>query len=414
VSEPRWDRLGELYRDGVDEPLQPERALRQRERLAREHALQEQQERQQAPVRWWRWGIGVALAAAAAVALVLWVVPRDETGIECYTADGRRMVEGQRVAAPEGGDALRFADGTRVDLIPGSVLRAERLANRKVELVLERGRLEARVRAAAKRTWLYRAGPYRVRVVGTAFSVDWKARTRRLAVAVARGVVRVSGGAIPAGGRRIAAGQRIEADPREARVLEAPRKPRRAPPQVPSLDSGPAASSPEDAATGTPKARPRAVSRRWQRLMLKGKHEAAWREAKRVGLSRLEARASASDLLLLADLARLRGRPGRARRILLTVRRRFARRAQAALAAFELGRLAAARGDHAAAARLFGVYLEEQPRGGRAADALGRRMVSLRKLGRLDEARRLARAYLAAYPGGTYAGVARGITGNPK
>jgi TolA-binding protein len=68
-------------------------------------------------------------------------------------------------------------------------------------------------------------------------------------------------------------------------------------------------------------------------------------------------------------------------------------------------------GNHRAAERFFAIYQRESPRGKRAADALGRQMVALAKLGRLGLARTKARAYLRAYPKGTYARVARSLIG---
>lgn len=410
MSRPRWDELEQAYLRGVDEPLSSDREREQRARLALDWAEEHELGRKTArAMPWWRWGMGAALATGAALALALFGLGRRPEPLDCHTAEGARVAQGQRVGSTSKSARLRFADGSRLVLEPGSSLRAEHLGAREVELVLEHGRLEAHVKRSARRTWRYRAGPYRVRVLGTSLHISWKSKEQRLEVGVTRGAVRVRGGAIGAEGRRITAGRRLEVHQGRISVLD---KPSSTPDATPPADAGtpPADSArertPPDAQPRSPR---RKLSTRWRQLMLKGQHDAAWQAAKGVGLRRLEARASAADLLLLADLARLRGQRGLARNTLAVMRRRFKGKPHASLAAFELGRIAVSRADHGAAARWFGVYLREQPRGKRSAPALGRLMAALQKMGRRAEARRKAQAYLAAYPQGTYASLARTI-----
>src|SRR5690606_20894520 len=61
---------------------------------------------------------------------------------------------------------------------------------------------------------------------------------------------------------------------------------------------------------------------RWRTLAENGQYAAAVKEAERVGFSTLEQNASASELLLLADVARLGGAPQRARSALTSLRSR--------------------------------------------------------------------------------------------
>jgi hypothetical protein len=78
---------------------------------------------------------------------------------------------------------------------------------------------------------------------------------------------------------------------------------------------------------------------RWRRFARGGQYAKALVAARRAGLSRLLRRSSSSDLLLLADAARLGGNVDMAEKVLKTVRRRFGKKKAARQAAYRLGRL---------------------------------------------------------------------------
>jgi TolA-binding protein len=104
----------------------------------------------------------------------------------------------------------------------------------------------------------------------------------------------------------------------------------------------------------------------------------------------------------LADTARLSGSSGRARQALLALRQRFPGTPAASKAAFLLGRLDGS-------PRWFAAYLQEQPSGAYAPEAAGRLVVAYRDTGDLNRARTAARQYLARYPQGAYAELARSL-----
>ena len=116
---------------------------------------------------------------------------------------------------------------------------------------------------------------------------------------------------------------------------------------------------------------------------------------------------SAEQLLAQADAERLTGRSADAERTLRSVRARFPGSPAAANAAFLLGKSAEAAGDTARALSLYDTHLRES--GSLAAEALGRKMLILYRLGNA-ECQATSRQYLKQFPNGPYARQAREIS----
>jgi hypothetical protein len=131
--------------------------------------------------------------------------------------------------------------------------------------------------------------------------------------------------------------------------------------------------------------------------------------AERRGLDDVYRRASLADLEALADAARYERRSSVARDALLAMRRRFVGSPAAKQAAFLLGRLVE---DESAPAALewYDRYLQEEPRGVHASQALGRKMLILHARPG-NAAAAIAREYLDHFPQGSYAPNAREIVG---
>jgi len=89
------------------------------------------------------------------------------------------------------------------------------------------------------------------------------------------------------------------------------------------------------------------------------------------------------------------------------MRNRFSSSANARSAAFLLGRMADDSGSASAALQWYDVYLSEAPSGSLAAEALGRKMLAVRRIRGRDAALGIAEEYLRRYPGGAHAKVAR-------
>ena len=131
-------------------------------------------------------------------------------------------------------------------------------------------------------------------------------------------------------------------------------------------------------------------------------------QAKKQGLFQALKTAPAHDLMALGHAARFVGRRDIASSAYLAVRSRFGSSADAAAGAFFLGRMGESSPTEAVI--WYERYVAEAPSGAWIPEALGRRMVLLRKSGDEKAALEAAAAYLLRFPRGPYAGVAREMT----
>ena len=151
------------------------------------------------------------------------------------------------------------------------------------------------------------------------------------------------------------------------------------------------------------------VGERWPERVAAGAFRGVIAEAESRGIDAVLKQVPLTDLVALADAARYAGRTDVARRALLAQRDRFATTAEAHAAAFLLGRLADdAGGSPEAALRWYDRYLVEAPRGAFAAEALGRKMIALRRASD-PAAPSVAAEYLRLHPSGPHAASAREI-----
>jgi TolA-binding protein len=147
----------------------------------------------------------------------------------------------------------------------------------------------------------------------------------------------------------------------------------------------------------------------WSKLLAKGDFASVITEAERRGIGATIAQSSAADLSSLADAARYTKRYDLARQVLLTMRSRFAGAEHARDASFFLGRLAEAVPDRSESALgWYETYLREAPRGLYASEALGREMALLAQHSP-ERARKVAGQYLARFPQGPQAELARSL-----
>lgn len=358
--------------------------------------------------------LAMAMAAALAVIglVVIGLVVAPSRALSFVVAREGREAKGaigEWVAAPASAPiALRFSDGTTIAVDAGARARVTRVTARGAEVLIERGGVHADVVHAAEGTlWAIHAGPFEVIVTGTSFHAAWDPSSERFELSMIKGSVRVIGPFVPAG-RVVVAGEHLAISVRDGRMeltnvapvsssiasaaIDA-RPPVEAPPTIESAK--PAASAPPSPSASA------APASTWRALAAKGRHREAIEAAEQAGFDGEIARASSSDLFLLADAARFAGRIDRAKQALGAARSRAGQRGRSA---FLLGKIAADQEhDAASAARWFEACVADEPGGPLEEQALGR-LVELRR------DKDLAARYLARYPSGAYAPIARAIT----
>jgi transmembrane sensor len=405
-----WSRAAHEATPAVDVMQGRKRLLDEQRSLAR---------RGHARLRRRVWVAAGALAAMVAVVRLAWLRPLT------FEHAGLRDEPGAWLATDRTGDLpLRFSEGTVVVLAPDSRGRVDELRTRGARLVLERGKLRANVTHRLRSDWRFAAGPFEVAVTGTALEIGWDPVRERFSTTVTSGAVRVMG---PSVGAEVTVreGERCDVDLRQhtmqLRRLEAaaPEAERPVAPSVAPALAAPVAApepqappmapairqTPSRHAGGHGAAAPRPS---WTRLEERGRYEEALAAIGRAGVDTVFAAATDDELLRVARLARAAGDAALEHRALVTCRARFAHTASAGVAAFELGRAAAA-GD---AARWFDVYLDEQAEGPLAEEASGRLVEALEVSGRHDDAVRAAERSLTRFPNGPYASMARRVIGS--
>lgn len=366
--------------------------------------------------RVWRAVAVVAATACLVVLLGLWRWRSPAPGLSYEFGDPPHAAEvGQWVAADEAAAGLRFSDGSTVALSPGARARVTSTAPDGAEVLIERGQLDADIwHGSSPRSWRFRGGPFVVHVIGTSFSASWDPSREVLTLAVRDGAVRVEGPLLPPD-RVVVAGERLLVSLPDQRMelvtaSSAPALVEPSPSSAPTASLVPTSSSAdaEPSSSAAPPVEPPPSSPRvaatFRDLVRQGKSKEAMHALSDADFAGVIAGSSASELLALSDAARLGGRPDRARQALLAARKKGAR----GQSAFLLGKISADQlGAPGEAVGWFELYLSEQPSGPLAEQALGR-VVELSR-GSKKKGRAAAERYLAAYPNGAYAALARSI-----
>jgi ferric-dicitrate binding protein FerR (iron transport regulator) len=405
----------------VDDAVDNDRAVTELVRLARETLQGEPPRREQAtfhrlearlarksrirPI--WVWAPGFAAAAALLVA-VSWFALRtpDLTYEVAHGLEGRDgLVFGSKDTR------IRFSDGSEVTLAPGSQTRVTELDPRGGRVQLNKGEVHVAIARKPGANWRVEAGPYTVRVTGTAFDVRWLEAEQRFELEMEHGSVVVtgpytgSGIALRAGQRMIGGKGRVTVD---AQAATAARLPVPTPNDAASESKGAEEPLPEAALTSRPATgKSDARGATWSQQVAQGDFASVIEDAERRGLDRVFATSSIEDLSALADAARYGRRGAIAQRALLAERQRFPGSRPARDAAFFLGRLKEDEGG--GALEWYERYLAESPQGSYVPQALGRKVMLVYQQRGAAAARPEADAYLERYPNGPYAAAARKI-----
>jgi transmembrane sensor len=327
--------------------------------------------------------LGVTAAAAAIAVLAHWY--RRDAGPLRF-ADGQELVA---MAAGEAAKEIALSDGSHIRLSPGARVEPLLSSGADFSAIVTQGRADFEVRPGGPRHWTVECGLATVELLGTRFSCERD--PGRLRVAVDRGVVLVRGDRVPDRARRLSAGESLEI---------AEEQPRPTPvaallPESPSPDQEDAA-APKRAATG----RGAPV---WRALARHGRHSEAFAALGSEGLRRESKRLEVTDLLALADVARLSGHPAEAVLPLERILNEFSHDAQAPLAAFALGRLELDSLGHAqAAARAFRKALALDIPHSLREDVRARLVEACARSGDPAAAQQAAAAYFAEFPDGRH------------
>jgi hypothetical protein len=339
---------------------------------------------------------------------------------------------------------VRFAGGSSIALRRGPARNRTRVTRARpgaIAVALD-GAARFEIVKGQATTWRISAGPFRVRVKGTAFDLGWDEARATFELVMHRGRVEVRGPGI-SGVRALSAGQRLRrvvapatagAEPRAAeaqgatvdpalgphrqaaehevsrrrrRVAQRARLPRPHPMRSSKARSAPLSASAASLTPPRPVPSP-APSSEVFGLARAGRYCAAIQTARRLGWSELLDRAGASQLLVVGDAARLCADAPAAIAVYQRLRQRFPAGAAAATAAFGLGQIAFdLQGAHREAARWFSAYLAEAETGPLAREALGRLLEALVRSAQHAAACRAGQRYLARYPRGPHARRAR-------
>jgi hypothetical protein len=374
----------------------------------------------------------LALAATLSVAAVCVLFVSRSRALTYRVVNGA-MVDGTHIV---GGAAteVRFSDGSELSLSQGAETHIATLDAHGGRVSLDEGTARVKIAKLPGAAWTLGAGPYSVRVTGTAFSLHWSRRDEAFAIAMQSGSVVVtgpligSGLSLHAGQRCTVSGGRLvvenegaldaahaETEPHaEVTPPAAVPAPSAAVPVLPgAVANAPAPSVAASAERPTtdrehPTSSEALGSAReldWRKKAAAGAFADVIDAAERRGLDTTLATAPLDDLAALADSARYARRTSIARRTLLAERARFPHSSAAHDAAFLLGRLA--EDDGSGALDWYDRYLVESPRGAYASQALGRKMMLVYQARGEAAARSIAADYLARFPGGAYAATAR-------
>ena len=406
----------------------------------------------------WAGASGVALAAAA-VLLVLLKTPAPQP-IAVRLADEQTDLQvGQFVQAPQEREmALRFSDGSEIQVTRRSRARLMGLRHTGADVSLESGSMHVAVQHRDDTSWHIGAGPFGVHVIGTRFDVRWKPEDDSFELSLHEGQVEISG-CVFGGGYRMLAGQTVRASCKDDRYdtraigtgqsgaaagsgsvesfLQKPAEAASAQPAptaqpaVPLAAEAaqPAAPARSELAAAVTRPQPRGANRNtgsvrggrtqhaaadWQNLARAGQYAQALRAVRALGFERECEHGSAEELSLLAKLARY-GQDTEAEGLALRLlRERFRGTQRAAAAAFALGRLEFDNhGAYAEAAEWFRTYLKEQPRGELSREAEGRLLEAVERTGDHATAQDLAQRYLQDYPQGPHAALAKSLLSRP-
>ena len=361
------------------------------------------------------------LTAGVAVAAMLVVVGlagsrfrnQAPTGtVLSYRVDNQDPPSGGYILASQTEDALvAFSDGSKVKVAARARGRVVEVSSRGARFALDAGQASVDIVHRPRAQWTFEAGPFRVNVHGTSFTIAWNPIDTVFEVRLASGAISV---ASPVAGPEIQmrAGQTLRVSLRDQSTTMGTVSSLGSPGSLGTMNGGrdvaPATEPPQTDPGGAADP-PRWSHRGWMSALSENRAAAIVADADRRGPTAVIERADSEDLWALANAARYAGRYALAGQALSAHRRRFPASDRSREAAFLLGRLHDGDPDPSEALGWYDRYLREAHDSVGVADALGRKMTLLQRSSRRAEALAVARDYLRRSPRGTYANAARAL-----
>ena len=365
------------------------------------------------------------LCAAGVTASYLRRAPTGEKSIEYRVAGASTPAPIGKYVAPLAHQplALRFSEGSVVELEPGARARVARTTTHGATVLIETGGAQVNVVHRPATDWTILAGPYTVHVTGTAFNLDFEAASQRFELKMQSGVVSVEGPGL-------SHAVEVRRDQKFVHYVGDPNFERKDSESAAADDSTNSAdvsgnSSLDTSDVGAPTegtvsrkvtvasgdgsaARDILARSGWAADVARGEYASVLRKAKEKGWTQVLEAANTQDLMAVANAARFLGRAESSREALEALRRRFQGTAAAQSASYLLGRLAEPNSS-VQAINFYLQYEREAPNGPLVAEAAGRRLLLIQATGDRSGTERLARDYVSRFPDGPYAGVARKI-----
>ncbi|HXI56863.1 MAG TPA: FecR domain-containing protein [Polyangia bacterium] len=411
-----WDRLREDVA-AVHGAADHDAVTRRRAR-ARFIDAASRRSRRARSLRWrWRWSIPV-VCGLAITSFVVWLTYPRSHPLTFETRAGQPGLVGDWIAtSAQETLPLRFSDGSLLDLAPSSQARVTEASAVGATVDIASGSANVRVVRRRATRWRMTAGPFSVLVVGTRFRLSWRAEDQVLELEMQEGAVTVFGPSLRPEGRRLMASEFL----RVARSDWSADRAGQSPSAAQAGPAGPATSPDAPGAPGKRKVESGLTDKpalirsgegrpSWRKLALAERYADALAAAESQNIDSIYRRASAADLLLLANSAYFAGATERADQAFASVRSRFPGSAAAAVAAFSLGRSAYDRQHKFSdAIRWFAAYLKESPDGALSREAAGRLIEAQHAAGNDERAREAASRYLSRYPSGPHASLARSL-----
>jgi hypothetical protein len=413
-----WKALGELAQRAAAEPVSPSVHASGRMRLMLAATARRSEKRR---------AFSPLLAAAAAMLVIgggAFAFYSQLRPLQYEVYGGQRFASNYVGALATAPAYVKFSDGSEIDAKPGSRLRIDETHSNGARVLVERGTAAARVKHRDRSRWVFAAGPFNVRVIGTKFDLDWDPQAQVVSLTLHEGAVEVES---PVGQSHcvVRAGQRFQASLQTGTMTleNIQASPVSAPSAAATREGGtPSTISPARKAASEPASlkhaesshpRLRVTQARWAKLVKRGEFETVVEQALAGDLGATLKSCTAAEARALADAARYTDRAALAERVLLTIRTRFPSTHHGDAAGFLLGRTTETSGKPEQADRWYARYLDEAPSGEYAADALAGRMRAQLAVSGAAAAKPIAREYLRRFPEGVHLRMARRLADQP-